>query len=99
MGSLGAMARGSADRYFQEEIEQLKLIPEGIEGQVPYKGPLENVLHQLSGGLKSAMGYLVAASAAYVIWMIVAKYLETKDIKEEHKKYWYIHRPPRIARG
>ena len=57
MGSLGAMARGSADRYFQEEIEQLKLIPEGIEGQVPYKGPLENVLHQLSGGLKSAMGY------------------------------------------
>ena len=57
MGSLGAMARGSADRYFQEEIEQLKLIPEGIAGQVPYKGPLENVLHQLSGGLKSAMGY------------------------------------------
>ena len=90
MGSLGAMARGSADRYFQEEIEQLKLIPEGIEGQVPYKGPLENVLHQLSGGLKSAMGYLVAASAAYIIWMVVAKYLETKDIKEEHKKYWRI---------
>ena len=57
MGSLGAMARGSADRYFQEEIEQMKLIPEGIEGQVPHKGPLENVLHQLSGGLKSAMGY------------------------------------------
>ncbi len=57
MGSLGAMARGSADRYFQEEIEHLKLVPEGIEGQVPYKGPLENVLHQLSGGLKSAMGY------------------------------------------
>ncbi len=57
MGSLGAMARGSADRYFQEEIEQLKFIPEGIEGQVPYKGPLENVLHQLSGGLRAAMGY------------------------------------------
>ena len=57
MGSLGAMARGSADRYFQEEIEHLKLVPEGIEGQVPYKGPLENVFYQLAGGLKSAMGY------------------------------------------
>ena len=49
MGSLGAMARGSADRYFQEEIEKLKLVPEGIEGQVPYKGPIENVIHQLVG--------------------------------------------------
>ena len=57
MGSLGAMARGSADRYFQAEIENLKLVPEGIEGQVPYKGPAENVIHQLVGGLKSAMGY------------------------------------------
>ena len=57
MGSLGAMARGSADRYFQAEIETLKLVPEGIEGQVPYKGPSENVIHQLVGGLKSAMGY------------------------------------------
>jgi len=57
MGSLGAMARGSADRYFQAEIENLKLVPEGIEGQVPYKGPAGNVIHQLVGGLKSAMGY------------------------------------------
>ena len=57
MGSIGAMARGSADRYFQAEIENLKLVPEGIEGQVPYKGPAENVIHQLVGGLKSAMGY------------------------------------------
>ena len=57
MGSLGAMSRGSADRYFQEEIEKLKLVPEGIEGQVPYKGPLENIIHQLVGGLKSSMGY------------------------------------------
>ena len=57
MGSLGAMARGSADRYFQAEIENLKLVPEGIEGQVPYKGPAANVIHQLVGGLKSAMGY------------------------------------------
>ena len=57
MGSLGAMARGSADRYFQAEIENLKLVPEGIEGKVPYKGPAGNVIHQLVGGLKSAMGY------------------------------------------
>lgn len=58
MGSTGAMARGSADRYFQAEITQpLKLVPEGIEGQVPYKGAVENVLHQLLGGLRAAMGY------------------------------------------
>ncbi|NKB48513.1 MAG: IMP dehydrogenase [Alphaproteobacteria bacterium] len=58
MGSIGAMARGSADRYFQAEIaDTLKLVPEGIEGQVPYKGPAPNVIHQLVGGLKAAMGY------------------------------------------
>jgi IMP dehydrogenase len=58
MGSLGAMARGSADRYFQEEIrESLKLVPEGIEGQVPYRGPVAQVIHQLVGGLRAAMGY------------------------------------------
>ena len=58
MGSMGAMARGSADRYFQAEISQpLKLVPEGIEGQVPYKGEASTVIHQLLGGLKAAMGY------------------------------------------
>ena len=58
MGSIGAIARGSADRYFQEEVnESLKLVPEGIEGRVPYKGPVANVLHQLVGGLRAAMGY------------------------------------------
>ena len=58
MGSVGAMARGSADRYFQEEVkDSLKLVPEGIEGQVPYKGPAGSVLHQLIGGLRAAMGY------------------------------------------
>jgi IMP dehydrogenase len=58
MGSLGAMARGSADRYFQEEVgDQLKLVPEGIEGRVPYKGPAGTVIYQLVGGLRSAMGY------------------------------------------
>nr|WP_197974937.1 IMP dehydrogenase [Phaeovibrio sulfidiphilus] len=57
MGSLGAMARGSADRYFQAEVSELKLVPEGIEGQVPYKGAAATVIHQLMGGLKAAMGY------------------------------------------
>jgi len=58
MGSIGAMARGSADRYFQQEVEStLKLVPEGIEGRVPYKGPVGNIIHQLVGGLRAAMGY------------------------------------------
>ena len=58
MGSVGAMARGSADRYFQQDIkDQMKLVPEGVEGQVPYKGPAKDVLHQLVGGVKVAMGY------------------------------------------
>ena len=58
MGSLGAMARGSADRYFQQEVaDNLKLVPEGVEGRVPYKGPVGNVIHQLVGGLRAAMGY------------------------------------------
>jgi IMP dehydrogenase len=62
MGSLGAMASGSADRYFQKDVEdQLKLVPEGIEGQTPYKGPIAPVLHQLIGGLRAAMGYVGAA--------------------------------------
>src|SRR5437764_8767794 len=61
MGSVGAMARGSADRYFQQDIKDtLKLVPEGIEGQVPYKGAAATVLHQLTGGLRAAMGYLGA---------------------------------------
>lgn len=63
MGSVGAMARGSADRYFQQEVrDALKLVPEGIEGQVPYKGPVAGVLHQLVGGLRAAMGYVGAAT-------------------------------------
>ena len=58
MGSVGAMARGSADRYFQQEVQnELKLVPEGVEGRVPHKGPVGNVVHQLVGGLKAAMGY------------------------------------------
>jgi IMP dehydrogenase len=74
MGSIGAMARGSADRYFQSEVnDTLKLVPEGIEGQVPYKGPLSSVLHQLVGGLKAAMGYVGA-----------------RDLKEFHSKAEFI---------
>ena len=65
MGSLGAMARGSADRYFQQEVQDsLKLVPEGIEGQVPYRGPLATIIHQLVGGLKAAMGYTGNADIA-----------------------------------
>ncbi|HEX9238234.1 MAG TPA: IMP dehydrogenase [Xanthobacteraceae bacterium] len=74
MGSVGAMARGSADRYFQQEIKDtLKLVPEGIEGQVPYKGPVANVVHQLVGGLRAAMGYVGA-----------------KDLAEFHQKAEFV---------
>ena len=63
MGSVGAMARGSADRYFQQDIkDQMKLVPEGIEGQVPFKGPAKDVVHQLVGGVKAAMGYTGSAT-------------------------------------
>jgi IMP dehydrogenase len=65
MGSVGAMSRGSADRYFQQDIKDaLKLVPEGVEGQVPYKGSAATVLHQLSGGLRAAMGYVGAKNIA-----------------------------------
>jgi IMP dehydrogenase len=74
MGSVGAMARGSADRYFQQDIkDSLKLVPEGVEGQVPYKGTAATVLHQLAGGLRAAMGYVGA-----------------KDIPELHKKAQFV---------
>jgi IMP dehydrogenase len=74
MGSVTAMARGSADRYFQQEIKDtLKLVPEGIEGQVGYKGPVAGVLHQLAGGLRAAMGYVGA-----------------KDLNEFHDKAEFV---------
>ena len=61
MGSLGAMAQGSADRYFQQDVkDQVKLVPEGVEGQVPYRGPTAAIIHQLAGGLRAAMGYVGA---------------------------------------
>ncbi|MBK3775158.1 IMP dehydrogenase [Azospirillum sp. YIM DDC1] len=64
MGSVGAMARGSADRYFQQEVSTMKLVPEGVEGRVPYKGPMSAVIHQLVGGLRAAMGYTGSQSIA-----------------------------------
>jgi IMP dehydrogenase len=62
MGSIGAMQLGSKDRYFQDEADADKLVPEGIEGRVPYRGPLSNIIHQLIGGLRASMGYLGAAT-------------------------------------
>ena len=85
MGSLGAMARGSADRYFQDEVSTpLKMVPEGIEGQVPYKGPASNVLHQLAGGLKAAMGY--TGSATIVEMQEKAQFLKITGagLRESH---------------
>ena len=74
MGSVSAMARGSADRYFQQDIKDtLKLVPEGVEGQVPYKGAVATVLHQLAGGLRAAMGYVGA-----------------KDLQELHEKAEFV---------
>ena len=67
MGSVGAMARGSADRYFQQDIkDSMKLVPEGIEGQVPYKGPAKDIVHQLVGGVKAAMGYTGSATIEHL---------------------------------
>ncbi len=85
MGSLGAMSKGSADRYFQESgSDQDKLVPEGIEGRVPYKGTLNSVIHQLLGGLRASMGYVGAASISEL--HTKAKFVEitTAGIKESH---------------
>ena len=85
MGSLGAMARGSADRYFQAEVSQpLKLVPEGIEGQVPYKGSAGNVLHQLAGGLRAAMGYTGNATIAEMQTNCVFQKISTAGLAESH---------------
>ncbi len=85
MGSIAAMARGSADRYFQQDIkDQLKLVPEGIEGRVPYRGPVKNIIDQLIGGLKSSMGYLGARNLKD--FQKNAKFIEISNsgIKEGH---------------
>lgn len=85
MGSVGAMARGSADRYFQKEVtDSLKLVPEGIEGQVAYKGAAETVLHQLVGGLRAAMGY--TGSKTIELFQQRAKFVEISGagLRESH---------------
>ncbi len=85
MGSVGAMARGSADRYFQAEVrDTLKLVPEGIEGQVPYKGPVGGVLHQLTGGLKAAMGYVGGRDLAEFREKARFVRISTAGLRESH---------------
>ena len=85
MGSLGAMARGSADRYFQQEVaNSLKLVPEGVEGRVPYKGPVENVIHQLVGGLRAAMGYTGNASIAEMQRNCRLQRITNAGLRESH---------------
>ena len=85
MGSVGAMARGSADRYFQSEVtDTLKLVPEGIEGQVPYKGPVGSVLHQLSGGLRASMGYVGAATLTEFVDRAKFVRISSAGLSESH---------------
>jgi IMP dehydrogenase len=85
MGSVGAMARGSADRYFQQEVkDNLKLVPEGIEGQVAYKGPVGAVLHQLVGGLRAAMGYVGAADLAELRERVQFIRITSAGMRESH---------------
>ena len=84
MGSLGAMARGSADRYFQKDAASDKLVPEGIEGQVAYKGPASNVLHQLVGGLRAAMGYTGCATVEEMRRNCTFVRITGSGLKESH---------------
>ena len=85
MGSVGAMARGSADRYFQQEVkDSLKLVPEGVEGQVPYRGPLGSVLHQLVGGLRAAMGYTGAATISEFHKRAAFQRISPSSLRESH---------------
>ncbi len=85
MGSLGAMARGSADRYFQEEItDNLKLVPEGIEGQVPFKGDVADMIHQLVGGVRASMGYTGSATIADFHKRAEFVKISTAGLRESH---------------
>jgi IMP dehydrogenase len=85
MGSIGAMARGSADRYFQQEVANaLKMVPEGVEGRVPYKGPVANVIHQLVGGLRAAMGYTGNATIAAMQTGCEFRRATTAGLRESH---------------
>ncbi len=85
MGSLGAMSKGSADRYFQQDIsDSLKLVPEGIEGRVPYKGPVGQVIHQLVGGLRSAMGYTGCATIPEMRERARFRRITSAGLRESH---------------
>ncbi|MEQ8508382.1 MAG: IMP dehydrogenase [Rhodospirillaceae bacterium] len=85
MGSIGAMARGSADRYFQQDVaDNMKLVPEGVEGRVPYKGPVQPVVHQLVGGLKAAMGYTGNATIAEMQTNCVFRRITASGFRESH---------------
>lgn len=85
MGSVGAMARGSADRYFQQDIkDSMKLVPEGIEGQVPYKGPAKDVVHQLVGGIKAAMGYTGSSTIDHLRKNAKFVRITNAGLKESH---------------
>ena len=85
MGSIGAMARGSADRYFQQEVQDsLKLVPEGVEGRVGYKGPVGNVVHQLVGGLRAAMGYTGNATVAEMQRNCRFRRITAAGLRESH---------------
>jgi len=85
MGSVGAMARGSADRYFQEDIaETHKFVPEGVEGRVPYKGPVASVIHQLVGGLRAAMGYTGNAGIADMQRNCTFQRITNAGLRESH---------------
>ena len=95
MGSLGAMARGSADRYFQEEVrDNMKLVPEGVEGRVPYKGPVAAVIHQLIGGLKAAMGYTGNATIADLQKNAKFRRITSAGIRESHVHDVTVTREP-----
>ena len=85
MGSIGAMARGSADRYFQQDIkDQLKLVPEGIEGRVGYKGPVGAVVHQLVGGVRAGLGYTGSASIAALQGQARFRRVTGAGLRESH---------------
>ena len=84
MGSIGAMTKGSADRYFQEGTAQDKLVPEGIEGRVPYRGKVGDVVHQLIGGLCSSMGYLGSKDIPTLQQNAQIVEITTAGLKESH---------------
>jgi IMP dehydrogenase len=85
MGSVGAMAQGSADRYFQKEVsDSMKLVPEGIEGQTPFKGPVAPILHQMLGGLRAAMGYTGSANLSEFVKRAEFVKITGAGLRESH---------------